>query len=216
MAELMTAKQNKRTPWPALEATTEDGRRQRSDRSRRAIIEALFDLMREGVMQPTAADVAERADVGLRTVFRHFEDMESIFEEMTDELKAVMMPRFLAPLSSTSWRDQLFEMADRNAEIYEDIFPMRVALVIRRFQSDFLTRQYKSEVELLRSALKSILPKHVTANRILFAAIEVNLTFATWRRLREDQNLSVARAKATLTLILSSLIAGVDDTQFNS
>lgn len=205
----MTAKSIKKSPWPDIETGSEDGRRLRSGRSRRAIIEALFELMREGTMRPTAVDVATRANVGLRTVFRHFEDMESIFEEMTDELKAVMMPRVLAPLEATTWRDQLLEMADRNAQIYEEVFPMQVALVIRRFQSEFLTRQYQSEVELLRSSLKSILPKEVVQDRTRFAAIEVNLTFATWRRLREDQNLSVAHAKETLRLVLTSLIADV-------
>ena len=206
----MTAKSIKKSPWPELKSGSEDGRRRRSDRSRRAIIEALFELMREGEMRPTAIDVAARANVGLRTVFRHFEDMESIFEEMTDELKAVIMPRVLAPFEATEWREQLLELADRNADVFEDVFPMQVALIIRRFQSEFLTRQYQSEVDLLRSSLKSILPKQIVQDRTRFAAIEVNLTFATWRRLREDQQLSVKRAKATLELILTSLVADTD------
>ena len=46
----------------------------------------MFELLREDDMTPTALAVAERAGVGLRTVFRHFEDMESIFEDMTEEL----------------------------------------------------------------------------------------------------------------------------------
>lgn len=203
---MSTTTQKKKTPWPAFEAETDDGRRQRSGRSRRKIIEALFDLMREGEMSPTAVIVAERADVGLRTVFRHFEDMESIFEEMTEDLKAVTMPKILAPLQSETWQDKLMEAIDRNAEVYEEVFPMQVALIIRRFQSDFLTKQYKSEVNLLRKSLKSFLPKEIVQNRTLFAAIEVNLTFATWRRLRQDQNLSVANATETLKLIMTSLI----------
>ena len=210
MGKLVRSPITTKSPWPEFETATDDGRRQRSDRSRRKIIEAMFELLREGKMAPTAVEVAERAKVGLRTVFRHFEDMESIFEEMTDELKAVNMPLFLAPLETTTWRDQLFEMAQRNADLYERVFPMQVALVIRRFQSDFLTKQYQSEVKLLRSSLKSILPAKIVKDRTLFAAIEVNLTFATWRRLREDQNLSVQNAKATLDLILKALIADVD------
>lgn len=206
---MSSAKTRKKNPWPAFHADSQDGRRQRSDRSRRKIIEAMFALLREGNMSPTAVEVADRAKVGLRTVFRHFEDMESIFEEMTDELKSVFMPALLAPLEATTWRERLFEMADRYSEIYERAFPMQVALVLRRFQSDFLAKQYKSEVNLLRESLKSILPKKIRDNRTLFAAIEVNLTFATWRRLREDQHLSVPNAKATQKLILSALTADI-------
>ena len=203
----MSVTSEKKNPWPDLEDSSVDGRRKRSGRSRRQIIEAMFELLREGEMTPTAIAVAERAGVGLRTVFRHFEDMESIFEEMTEELKAVTMPKVLAPFEATEWRDQLIELVDRNAELWEDVFPMQVALVLRRFQSEFLQKQYQSEVQLLRSALKSFLPKEIVENRSLFAAIEVNFTFATWRRLREDQGLSVNMAKQTLKLIMRALIA---------
>jgi AcrR family transcriptional regulator len=206
----MTTTTKKKTPWPELEAMSDDGRRQRSDRSRRRIIVAMFELLREGEMSPSAVQVAERANVGLRTVFRHFEDMESIFEEMTDELKSVLMPRLTAPFEATTPRGKLLELTDRLTDLYEQAFPMQVALVIRRFQSEFLQKQYKSEVSLLRSVLKSILPQNIIADRTRFAAIEVNLTFATWRRLREDQNLSATNAKKTLLLILEALTDGLD------
>ncbi|RYD83835.1 MAG: TetR/AcrR family transcriptional regulator, partial [Sphingomonadales bacterium] len=55
-----------------------DGRRQRSNRSRDQIVRAMIDLVRAGEMQPAAARVAEKANVGLRTVFRHFEEMETL------------------------------------------------------------------------------------------------------------------------------------------
>jgi AcrR family transcriptional regulator len=54
-----------------------DGRRQRSSRSRERIVLAMIDLIRAGEMSPAAARVAEKANVGLRTVFRHFEEMET-------------------------------------------------------------------------------------------------------------------------------------------
>lgn len=204
-----TATKGRKSPWPEEQIQTEDGRRQRSDRSRRKIIKAMFELLREGEMTPTAVAVAARANVGLRTVFRHFEDMDSIFEEMTAELKTVTMPKVIAPFEATKWRDRLLEIIDRNAELYEDVFPMQVALLVRRHQSEFLTRQYKSEVALLRSSLKSFLPKDVTNDRTLFAALEVNLSFATWRRLREDQNLSVVNATKTLKQVVTALTANV-------
>ena len=147
--------------WSDLDRQSSDGRRQRSDRSRRKIIQAMFELMREGDMTPMAVDVAARADVGLRTVFRHFEDMDSIFEEMTEEATSIIQPRIVAPFESTHWRDRLLELAERNAETFELIYPMQVALLLRRFQSDFLQRQYQREVHLIRSSIRAILPKNI-------------------------------------------------------
>jgi AcrR family transcriptional regulator len=53
-----------------------DGRRARSERSKQAIIEASLALMEEGNLIPTAQQISNRAGVGMRSFFRHFEDME--------------------------------------------------------------------------------------------------------------------------------------------
>lgn len=200
----------KKSPWPELEVVTQDGRRKRSDRSRRRIIEAMFDLIGDGNMSPSAADIAERANVGLRTVFRHFEDMDSIYDEMTEELTAAITPNVIAPYEATTWRDRLMECVEKRAELYEMVFPMKVCMSLRRFQSDFLGEQYERDTKLMRSSLKSILPKTITSDRDLFSAIEVTLDFSTWRQLRSDQKRSIESAKASLRLTLKGLIANVD------
>lgn len=201
----MSADEHKNSPWPDFATSSGDGRRQRSDRSRRQIVEAMFKLMRAGNMRPTAAEVAETAGVGLRSVFRHFEDMESIFEEMISQLRDIIAPKVDEPFQSQTWPDKLMELVDRIAEIYESVFPMQVALVVRRFESEFANLHYHRELHLLRASLDSFLPKEILSNQNLRAAIEVNTTFATWRRLREDQQLSVADAKETLKMLLHRL-----------
>lgn len=206
----MSTRPKSKTPWPELEAVTKDGRRQRSDRSRRRIVEALFDLISEGDMSPSAVSVAERADVGLRSVFRHFEDMDSIYDEMTAELMTAVMPMISAPYKAKTWRDRLTEMVERRADLYEMVFPMRVCMILRYHQSEFIQKQYKRDIDMERSTLKAILPKQITSDRTLFAALEVTVGFPTWRRLRQDQNLSVGSAKKTIHLMLDGLVRDVD------
>lgn len=196
--------------FPAIDAETNDGRRLRSNRSRRRIIEALFELLAEGDMAPSAASVAERAKVGMRTVFRHFEDMDSIYDEMAQEISEAAIPMVVAPYESTTWQDRLFECLEKHAELYETVFPMKMCMNLRRFQSDFLGEQYERDILYLRSALKNILPEEITSNRDLFGAIEVALDFSTWRHLRQDQKRSVESAKTSIRLMLEGLIAGVD------
>src|SRR5512136_2550534 len=72
-----------------------DGRVRRSQRSGHAIVEALMELVGEGVREPTAQQVAARAKVGIRTVFRRFSDMESLFAEMDARLQAEALPLLL-------------------------------------------------------------------------------------------------------------------------
>src|SRR5262245_66569994 len=72
-----------RAPGPAS-----DGRVRRGQRSGQAIVEALVGLVGDGILEPTAQQVAARAGVGIRTVFRRFSDMESLFAEMSARVQA--------------------------------------------------------------------------------------------------------------------------------
>jgi AcrR family transcriptional regulator len=57
-----------------------DGRHQRTERSRTALINAALALINEGVLVATAQQIANRAEVGIRTFFRHFDDKSALAE----------------------------------------------------------------------------------------------------------------------------------------
>lgn len=50
-----------------------DGRNARRERSRAAVIEAVFALVQEGKIPPTVEDVAERSGVSVSSIFRNFD-----------------------------------------------------------------------------------------------------------------------------------------------
>lgn len=84
-----------------------DGRRQRSERSRTAVIEALLSLYDEGTVRPTVAQVAERSGVSERSVFRHFTDMEDLASAALERQLAEVHPYFAAPETEGSQRDRI-------------------------------------------------------------------------------------------------------------
>lgn len=201
--------QNKIVRLETASSKTEapDGRRQRSERSRAQIIEAMFELIREGDMSPSAAKVAERAEVGLRTVFRHFEDMDSLYIEMAERITAEIMPKVFAPFEAREWRERLMEHLRRRFDIYEHVLPVRVSANIRRFQSRFLMEEYRRNLVMERAALKAQLPEAVQNDPVLFAAIETAVSFQSWRRLRQDSELSAAEAAKVVCLTVERLVA---------
>ena len=200
---------SKITPFPRPQANDDssDGRRQRSERSRTQIVDALFALIREGDMNPSAARVAERAAVGQRTVFRLFEDMDSLFGEMAEQIQAEIMPIVLAPYTATDWKERLGEMVRRRADVYERIFPVRVSANLRRFQSRFLMDEYRRNLILERESLKAVLPADRASDKQLVAALDVVTGFQAWRRLRQDQGLSAEEAEAVMQFMVDQLIA---------
>lgn len=182
-----------------------DGRRLRAQRSRAQIVEAMLALVGEGEMHPSAAQVAERAGVGLRTVFRHFEDMDSLYREMTTRLQEEILPLIQAPFAARDWRGRLVEVCARRATVYERILPFRVAGAIRRFQSEYLMRDYARTIGMEQSLLRSFLPKSM--DPALAAALDAALSFETWRTLRQDQGLSRRKAEEVVRLMVDRLLA---------
>jgi len=55
-----------------------DGRRQRSERTRRAIILAYLELVGRKPIMPTSAEIAERAGCSPRSVFERFSDLDAL------------------------------------------------------------------------------------------------------------------------------------------
>lgn len=58
-----------------------DGRHARREKSRQAIIEAMFALVREGKGPPEVEDVAERAGVSVSSVFRNFDGLADLQQQ---------------------------------------------------------------------------------------------------------------------------------------
>lgn len=188
---------------------TEDGRKRRSERSREQIIEAMFELVSGGELDPGAARIAEVANVSLRTVFRHFEEVDGLYLEMNRRVKAEVMPIVQAPFQSSNWRDMVLELVERRSEVFERVLPFRVCGSIRRFRSEFLMQGHQDFVAMERAILDSVLPEEVRTDVVLEAGFDAVLGFDTWRRLRQDRGLSVQDARATMRKLVDALLASV-------
>ncbi|MEZ6029869.1 MAG: TetR/AcrR family transcriptional regulator [Hyphomonadaceae bacterium] len=191
----------------AVEAE-EDGRRMRSNRSRERIVHAMIELIRAGEMTPAAARVAEKAKVGLRTVFRHFEEMDTLNREISAIVEAEILPLVEKPFEGPTWRAQLDELLERRAHIYERVMPLKIAGSLQRFRSKFLMDDYNRFLMMERAGLKRVLPQKIMNDAVLFHAIEMAVGFQTWRRLRQDQGLSTKDALNVMRFTVERLVTG--------
>jgi AcrR family transcriptional regulator len=182
-----------------------DGRRRRSENSRAKIIEAMLSLVREGKIVPTAEEVAARADIGLRSVFRHFSDMEALRQEMVAQMAQSFM-KWLAPFEGDDWRDQLKELIGRRVSAYEEVLPFKRAAEVRRYKSTVIGSEFERLNTLMRSRLKLVLPEEFTNQAILFELLDLALSIDTWQRLREDQNLSIEDAREAVYLLVEAVL----------
>lgn len=188
-----------------------DGRRQRTVDSRARIIAAMLELTEAGHIGVSAEMVAERANVGLRTVFRHFRDMESLYREMSVAIEARLRDEFSLGFASDNWRERLGQIIERRAAVFERIAPFKRAEAVLRHRSKWLDDDIVRFNRLLRDLLRAAAPVLLAQDHMTFEALDVLLSFETWDRLRREQGLGVEQAQALLIHSIASLTAGLPD-----
>lgn len=186
--------------------TNPDGRRKRSERSKHKIAEAMIGLIMEGDITPSAEAVAERAQVGLRSVFRHFKDMDSLFAEVSGIMRAEYEPQALKITPGKDWSEQLQELIQLRAKVLDKLMPMQQSTFVQRHRSRFIQDEIARTNKLLRSTMLEILPPDLAKNTDLVEALDAALSPAAWMRLRLDQGLSQAKARKTVEYMVAALV----------
>ena len=192
---------------PDAEPQALDGRRRRGQDNRARIVAAMMEIIHGGQVAPSAEQVAARADVGLRTVFRHFQDMDSLYREIGAVIGRRVRAILQAPLSAEAWPDRLLETVARRAQAFETIAPFKRAADVFRHRSKYLGSDYAGLVVELRKVLVQELPPQILRDKDRVEALDLMLSFEAWSRLRREQELSAKRAQEVLEAAVRQLIA---------
>jgi AcrR family transcriptional regulator len=176
----------------------QDGRALRGARNRERIVEALLELVREGELLPTAEQVSQRAGVGTRTVFRHFDDMENLNAEMQAAIKLEIDPLLSEPRSTGTLAQRTCTMIQRRIAIFERIAPFMRSGDIQRWNTPFLQRNHAEDTRRLRVDLLRWLPELGDADDDRLEAVDLFTSFEAWNRLRVDQRLGRERTQEVL------------------
>ena len=201
----------KKIAAPKAKLDRVDGRRERGRSSHKRIVEAMMELIIGGDLSPSAARVAEEAGIGLRTVFRHFDDMDALYAEITATVADRVMPIVAAPYPDQDWRANVRDMVRRRVRVFEIMLPFRLAANIKRYQSPFLMGQYGKVVMLERELLLRLLPDAVLTDRINVEALCATLSFQNWRALRHDQGLSAEEAGTVTMHMVDALLTTIGE-----
>ncbi|MFM1958709.1 MAG: hypothetical protein RL588_226 [Pseudomonadota bacterium] len=180
---------------------------QRGRVTRGKIVKALLDLIRAGNLSPTSEDVAQYANVGGRTVFRHFQDMESLFEEMNAQVRTEMEPL----LTRTSWEGSLGQRIEQlvtaRVATFEQITPFYLSGETRLHASPTLQRARSQLAAQQRRQLLDCLPE-VGERPEVASAIELLTSMEGWLRLRRGQGLGVDESRKAVISAVTRLLAG--------
>lgn len=186
---------------------TVDGRRLRSERSRQAIIDAGVALQEEGILVPTAQQISDRAGVGIRSFFRHFEDMATLFHAVDLSIRDSYEALFLGGDRDGTLEERIEHAIERHADAYERISNIILGTRAQLWRYEILRKNYARNQRGLRNDLDDWLPELKSLDRSTREAADAIASFETWNRLREIQGLSKKSAIKIIAGLLEGLVA---------
>jgi AcrR family transcriptional regulator len=156
--------------------------------------------------------VAERAGVSLRLVFHHFTEMDDLYHYVA----ALLLRRQWSDMPGVSPKLALATRLERivahRAALYEEISPIRRALVRRMASSEGVCAAIQAADGLLLESLKETFVPELTAlpasARIeVLEGMDVASSWEAWERLRTISLLDVRGAKRVMIRMLDALCA---------
>lgn len=188
-----------------------DGRLARGERARGAIVDALLDLLEEGDLRPSAARIAERAGVSLRSVFQHFSDVETLFATAAERQKLRLLPLVRPIAADGPLATRIGAFATQRAKLLEAITPTRrAAILMEPFSRELHARlagfRADKGAEVQRLFAREIASRPAAARRALASALVAATSWTAWQALRDHQGLDRAQARRVLVHILTALL----------
>ena len=195
-------------PQPSVEM---DGRRLRRERNQDAVVDAILDLLREGNLSPSAREIADRSGVSLRSLFRHFDDLEALFAAGVQRQLEEVGPAFEVVIEPGPLDERIRAVVRHRADLYEQIAPVRRAATLqapfRESVRDGLDWSHRTLRHQLVTAFDGELADRTPKDRrVLLEAVDAATSWANWEGLRTTQGLSEAEAEAVVTATLTALL----------
>jgi AcrR family transcriptional regulator len=188
-----------------------DGRRLRSERTRRLIIEAYMALVRETSQMPTAVQIAERAGYSVRSIFERFPDLTALRVAVTDyaiaEARAAGALRDLDGDRVARIRSQVVQRghgcerwlplwrvlstdAQTSPDLHQRIGMIRQLIVMR------MEMMFRPELSTVSDDVR----------KKTMLALEALLDFESWARMRELYGLSFDQASGVWMKAIDRLL----------
>lgn len=189
-----------------------DGRAERRQRNREAVVEALLEIYREGHLAPSAELIARRAGVSPRSLFRYFDDVDALVREAVAQQQTRLAPRLAVEVDPglpfdervaafVELRLDLFEAMGHVARVARAVAPQQTLVAselgrVRGHLREHVATTFAPELAAKRE------PDRARA----LAAADVLASWESVDLLRTDQRLSRSDAAAAVVAGLRAVL----------
>ncbi len=197
----------------ALRDQERDGRHARRDRNRLAVLEAAIDLFFEGDPQPRPEQIAERAGVSLRSLYRYYADIPELYRAAMDHNFERAAPVILIPqIGEGPLEDRIARCVTTRLKLYEVLGPSMPMARIASQHNEMVRVRFDSGRDLLRSQVEKHFQPELDAlpaakRSSVLAAADVICQLETLYYLRAERKLSSKAVAQVMTTALSAIFS---------
>ncbi len=206
-----------RTAAPAESGAPEsDGRHLRRERNRQAAVDALLDLYRDGNLRPSAVDIAERAGLSPRSLFRYFDDVDDLSRAAMARQEERALP--LLPVAAGPGDPRRKRIDALVAQRFRLFDTVAAAATVSRMRAPFtplLAAELARNRAFLRDQVRVLFAPELSAMEDgraaeVLAAADVLASFESHQLLRTAHGFGVERARRVMARALDALFAAED------
>lgn len=182
-----------------------DGRTLRREQNREAVLDAMVALFQQGSYQPTTDEIAARAGISPRSLFRYFTDVEDLSRAVIDRELLVSQPLLEIDVDAQAPLDErVRRLVANRVRLFETIAPTARAARVAATRNPTIAAQLGERRAHLRRQVRRVLAPPAGT----LPALDALCSFETYELLRHDQGLSKPKATQALVAGVHALLAG--------
>lgn len=189
-----------------------DGRRARRDRNRTAVIDAMFELVTDGVIPSTEA-LAERAGVSVSSVFRYFDSIDDLIRQTIDVHLARHGSKFAIPGIGVGARaERIDRLVTARVELYTAVAPVARLARSRAFDQPTIATELagirlRSRRQTRDHFALELGPRTTTQANDLVDVIDTVTSFEAWDLLTQSHHRTPRQIGRAWNGALTTLLA---------
>jgi AcrR family transcriptional regulator len=190
-------------------ADVHDGRRLRRATNRDAVVEALVQLFGEGIYEPSSAQIAERAGLSARSLFRYFTDVDDLTRAAIEHQLATARPLLRLDTNPHAPLEHRIErLVSSRLRLYDAITPGARAARVCAHRNPAVAAHLRQARAHWRGQVADLFSPELSSARQpeLLDVVDTLCSFESYELLRHAQRLSRPATARALVTALSRLL----------
>jgi AcrR family transcriptional regulator len=195
-----------------IDTAVADGRTARRDRNRELVLDAVLELFAEHHLLPTAQQAAERSGVSLRSVFRYYEDTDTLGQAAIARHLEHIAPLFeIEGVGEGSFDDRVTRFVDARLRLYRAVAPTARAALVRSPFNPVIARRFEQARDEGRARLEAMFAPELRSlpaarRRSVVAAADTLIQFEAVEHLSRNLGLGPRQVAEVLRTSLTALL----------